>query len=112
MAAFAEMSTHSTYDVVIVGGAMTGLPAAWFLTESPDFDGRVLVIERDTTCEACPTARTNSCMRQQFSEELNVRISQFAAEWLSCGDYRALDPAPIDFERIVKNAPIVERAVI
>ncbi|MYH58495.1 MAG: FAD-binding oxidoreductase [Boseongicola sp. SB0675_bin_26] len=82
MAAIAEAPTHSTYDVVIVGGAMMGSSAAWFLTECPDFDGRVLVVERDTTYEACSPAHTNSCMRQQFSEELHVRISQFAAEFV------------------------------
>ena len=82
MAAIAEVPAHSTYDVVIVGGAMMGSSTAWFLTECPDFDGRVLVVERDTTYEACSTAHTNSCMRQQFSEELNVRISQFAAEFV------------------------------
>ena len=63
MAAIAEAPTHSTYDVVIVGGAMMGSSAAWFLTECPDFDGRVLVVERDTTYEACSTAHTNSHLR-------------------------------------------------
>ncbi len=82
MAAIATAPTHSAYDVLIVGGAMMGSSTAWFLTENPDFDGRVLVVERDTTYEACSTAHTSSCMRQQFSEELNVRISQFAAEFV------------------------------
>ncbi len=30
----------------------------------------------------CSTAHTNSCMRQQFSTELNVRVSQFAADFV------------------------------
>lgn len=71
-----------TYDVVIIGGAIMGSSTAWFLTENPDFDGSVLVIERDPTYEKCSTGHTNSCMRQQFSTELNVRISQFAAEFV------------------------------
>ena len=83
MAAITEAPEHATHDVVIVGGAMMGSFTAWFLTESPDLDGRVLVVERDTTCGACSTARTNSCMRQQFSEELNVRFGQFAAEFVN-----------------------------
>ena len=70
------------YDVVIVGGAIMGSSTAWFLTDNPDFDGSVLVVERDTSYEMCSTAHTNSCMRQQYSQALNVRISQFAADFV------------------------------
>jgi glycine/D-amino acid oxidase-like deaminating enzyme len=70
------------YDVVIVGGAIMGASTAWFLSENADFDGSVLVIERDTSYANCSTAHTNSCMRQQYSAELNVRISQFAADFV------------------------------
>lgn len=73
---------HSSYDVVIVGGAIMGSSTAWFLTDNPDFDGRVLVVERDPSYSACSTAHTNSCIRQQFSTELNVRISQFGADFV------------------------------
>ena len=73
---------RSRYDVVIVGGAIMGSSTAFFLTDTPDFDGSVLVIERDATYEACSTAHTNSCIRQQYSEDLNVRISQFAADFI------------------------------
>jgi glycine/D-amino acid oxidase-like deaminating enzyme len=72
---------NQTYDVVIIGGAIMGSSAAWFLTDSPDFDGRVLVVERDPGYQMCSTAHTNSCIRQQFSTELNVRISQFGASF-------------------------------
>lgn len=78
----AQTPQHANYDVVIVGGAIMGSSTAWFLTDNADFDGRVLVVERDPTYSACSTAHTNSCMRQQFSTELNVRISQFAAEFV------------------------------
>jgi glycine/D-amino acid oxidase-like deaminating enzyme len=82
MAVFAKTPEARSYDVVIVGGAIMGSSTAWFLTENPDFDGRVLVVERDPSYEACSTAHTNSCMRQQFSAPLNVRISQFAADFV------------------------------
>lgn len=72
----------STYDVVIVGGAIMGASAAWFLSDDADFDGSVLVVERDASYEFSSTMHTNSCMRQQFSSELNVRISQFAADFV------------------------------
>ena len=72
----------SSYDVVIIGGAMFGSSVAWFLTDNPDFDGSILVVERDPTYEFASTSHTNSCMRQQFSAEINVRVSQFAADFV------------------------------
>lgn len=83
----------SAYDVVIVGGAIMGASAAWFLSDDKDFDGSVLVIEKDTSYEFSSTMHTNSCMRQQFSSELNVRISQFAADFVkNLGRYMGDDP--------------------
>jgi len=72
----------SAYDVVIVGGAMYGSSVAWFLSDNPDFNGSVLVVERDPSYEFASTSHTNSCMRQQFSSETNIRVSQFAAEFV------------------------------
>lgn len=74
---------RTTYDVVIVGGAMLGSSTAWFLTDNPDFTGRVLVVERDPSYLKCSTAHTNSCIRQQFSRKLNVQISQFGADFIN-----------------------------
>ena len=79
---FADSPQNSRYDVVIVGGAIYGSSVAWFLADNPDFDGSILVVERDPSYSACSTAHTNSCMRQQFSREINVRISQFAADFV------------------------------
>ena len=79
---FHSVPARSSYDVVIVGGAIMGASTAWFLTDTSDFGGSVLVVERDPSYAKCSTAHTNSCMRQQFSTELNVRISQFAAEFV------------------------------
>lgn len=72
---------QNQYDVVIIGGAIMGASTAWWLTEL-GFDGRILVVERDMTLENCSTAHTNSCMRQQYSIGLNVKISQFAADFV------------------------------
>ena len=71
-----------TYDVIIVGGAMYGSSVAWWLSDNKDFDGSVLVVERDPTYEFTSTAHTNSCMRQQFSAPINIKISQFAADFV------------------------------
>jgi len=77
-----SLPRHNSYDVVIVGGAMIGSSVAWFLSNNRDFSGRVLVVERDPSYERSSTAHTNSCIRQQFSNEVNIRISQFAAEYV------------------------------
>ncbi|RZO30155.1 MAG: FAD-binding oxidoreductase [SAR116 cluster bacterium] len=73
---------QAAYDVVIVGGAIMGSATAFFLSRNADFDGSVLVIEREPSYAQSSTAHTNSCMRQQFSTELNIRISQFAADFV------------------------------
>jgi glycine/D-amino acid oxidase-like deaminating enzyme len=72
----------TSYDVVIVGGAMLGSSVAWFTASNPDFNGSILVVEKDPTYEFTSTVHTNSCMRQQFSNEVNIRVSQFAAEFV------------------------------
>ncbi|MFN4194072.1 MAG: NAD(P)/FAD-dependent oxidoreductase [Tabrizicola sp.] len=72
---------HDSYDVVIIGGAIMGSSTAWWLTEL-GFPGRVLVVERDPSYAKAATALSFSCIRQQFSTELNIRISQFGAEFV------------------------------
>jgi glycine/D-amino acid oxidase-like deaminating enzyme len=61
---------------------MYGSSIAWFVSEHADFDGRVLVVERDPSFEFTSTSHTNSCMRQQFSAPINIKISQFAADFV------------------------------
>lgn len=84
---------HATYDIIIVGGAIMGAATAWFLTEMTDFDGRVLVVERDPTYEFAASSMSSSCIRQQFSTELNVHVSQFAADFIkNLRSYMGGDP--------------------
>lgn len=77
-----QSPAKQSYDVIIIGGAIMGTSTAWFLSDNADFNGSVLVVERDMKFENCSTTHTNSCMRQQFSADLNVRISQFAADFV------------------------------
>ena len=70
-----------SYDVVIIGGAIMGSSTAWFLTDNKQFKGSILVVEKDPTYEKAATTLTNSCIRQQFSTALNVKVSQFGAEF-------------------------------
>lgn len=71
---------RSAYDVIIIGGGMIGSACAWFLASCADFNGSVLVVERDPSLETASTTRSGSSIRQQFTTEINIRISQFAAE--------------------------------
>ena len=77
-----QQPQRDSYDVIIVGGAKIGSSIAWFLKHYLDFDGTVLVVEKDPSYAKSSTAATNSCMRQQFSSQLNIQISQFAAEFV------------------------------
>lgn len=72
----------SSYDVVIVGGAVIGSAVAYFLMANPDFDGSVLVVERDPTYRFASTSLSSSSIRVQFSNPVNVRISQFGSEFI------------------------------
>ena len=81
LAPSAPKSNH--YDVVIVGGAMYGSSVAWWLSRNSDFDGSILVVERDMSFEFTSTSHTNSCIRQQFSNPTNIQISQFGAEFIN-----------------------------
>ena len=90
---YPDTPSLNSYDVVIVGGAIMGSSLAWFLSSNEDFDGRILVVEKDPTYEFSSTMATNSCMRQQFSAELNIKISQFAAEFVTnMRSYMGNDP--------------------
>ena len=79
----AEEPRYQTYDVVIIGGAIMGTAIAWFTISNPDFNGKILVVEKDPTLEFSSTSRTNSSIRQQFSNKINILISKFSAEYIS-----------------------------
>ena len=79
----AEEPKFNSYDVVIIGGAMIGAAVAWFTISNPDFKGKILVVEKDPTLEFSSTSRTNSSIRQQFSNKINILISQYSAQYIS-----------------------------
>ncbi|MBP7003544.1 FAD-binding oxidoreductase [Amaricoccus sp.] len=73
---------RDAYDVVIVGGAVIGSSVAYFLTANPDFGGSVLVVERDPSYARAATSLSSSSIRTQFSNPINVRISQFGSQFI------------------------------
>ena len=85
----------AAYDVVIVGGAVIGSAVAYFLAANPDFDGSILIAERDPTFSRASTSLSGAAIRTQFSNPVNVEIGLFGvafikafAETMQVGDDR------------------------
>lgn len=94
------MTRAERAEVVIVGGAIIGSAVATFLASRSDFDGRIVVIERDPTFRSASTTLSAASIRQQFSTTLNIEISRFGIEVIKQPErYLAVDGrAPeIDF---------------
>ena len=71
----------TTYDVIIVGGAIMGSATAYYLTKA-DPTLKVAVIERDPTYARASTTLSMSNVRIQFSLKENIQISRYAFEVL------------------------------
>lgn len=70
------MTDKARYDVVVIGGAVMGASAAYWLTRmQPGIS--VLVVERDTSFAHSSTALSVASIRQQFTTAVNVEISRF-----------------------------------
>ncbi len=74
---------HTSYDVVIVGGAVTGSAIAYFLAGPLGFGGSILVVERDPAYGEAATPRSAGGIRQQFSTPENILMSRFGAEFVT-----------------------------
>ncbi|HKO08665.1 MAG TPA: FAD-binding oxidoreductase [Alphaproteobacteria bacterium] len=80
------------FDVVIVGGGAIGSSIAAFLASSPDFRGRLAVVERDPSYGRASTTRSAGGVRQQFSTPGNIEMSKFGVHFVKhVGDYLAVD---------------------
>lgn len=73
---------RNTYDIVIVGGAAVGSSVAYWLSQHAGPRPSVLVVERDSSYEFSSTALSTSAIRQQYSNPINVLISQFGVEFI------------------------------
>ncbi|KAG9496004.1 hypothetical protein J7337_012575 [Fusarium musae] len=99
---FPQNSFSASYDVVIIGGATSGSAIARFLVSNPDFKGKVLVVEKNPSLAYSATQASNNCMLQQFATDINVKIAQYAAEFvkgfrksLKCEDGDGIPDIPI-----------------
>lgn len=73
---------RTSYDVIIIGGAVMGSATAYWLASTPDFTGSVLVIERDPTYATASTSLSASGIRVQFSNAANVQIGRFGHDFI------------------------------
>lgn len=77
-----DVNTPASADIVIVGGAVMGSSVAYHLASNPNFKGRVVVIEKDPTYTKCASALSAASIRQQFSTEVNIKISLYGISFL------------------------------
>ncbi len=72
--------SRASYDIVIVGGAVVGSSVAYWLSQALGRTASILVVERDSSYAFSSTALSTSAIRQQYSNPINVKISQFGIE--------------------------------
>ena len=76
--------------VLIVGGGVIGSATAWFLARDGGHD--VTVLERDPAYRQASSSLSASSIRQQFSQPVNIRLSQASLAFLrGVGTNLALD---------------------
>jgi glycine/D-amino acid oxidase-like deaminating enzyme len=68
---------HRTADVLIIGGGVVGLSAAYHLKRD-GVSGRVLVVERDSTYARASSFLAMGGIRQQFGSAVNVAMAQLS----------------------------------
>jgi glycine/D-amino acid oxidase-like deaminating enzyme len=76
----AKRESTTTFDVVIIGGGIIGSSIAYHLAND-GFKGRIAVFEKDPTYEFSSTTLSAGGVREQFSTEVNIRISQYSIEF-------------------------------
>lgn len=86
-----------SYEIVIVGGAAMGSSLACHIAADPAFNGRILVMEQDPSYQRCASALSAGSIRQQFSSEINIEISQYGIAFLrDVGSHLSVDAECID----------------
>jgi FAD-dependent oxidoreductase domain-containing protein 1 len=71
---------NASCDILIVGGGIIGSSIAYNLMND-GFKGKVAVFEKDPTYEFSSTTLSAGGIRQQFSTEVNILISQYGTRF-------------------------------
>jgi glycine/D-amino acid oxidase-like deaminating enzyme len=89
-----------TADVLIIGGGVVGLSAAYHLKRD-GLEGRVVVVERDATYRRASSFLAMGGIRQQFGSAINIRMAQFSIDFYERFDQRlaALGAQPTRFSQ-------------
>lgn len=83
--------------VVVIGGGAVGSAVALFLKRAGGTAVDVQVVEPDPGLSSASSALSAGSIRQQFSNPVNVRLSQFGHELISnASDWLSVDGAPVD----------------
>ncbi|MHA6253148.1 NAD(P)/FAD-dependent oxidoreductase [Oceanobacillus sp. CAU 1775] len=92
---------NKKYDLIIVGGGIMASSLAYNLLND-GYKGDIAIIEKDRQYEFSSTPRSEGGIRQTFSTEVNIRMSQYSFQvYKRFEDEMALDgePAHIDFKQ-------------
>ncbi len=71
-----------TADVVIIGGGIIGGSVAWHLAGRQA--GRIVVLEKEKHTGRGATAYSAGGIREQFSSEINIRMSHYSLDAYAC----------------------------
>jgi glycine/D-amino acid oxidase-like deaminating enzyme len=67
---------QESYDVLIIGGGVIGSSIAYHLLND-GFEGTVAILEKDPSYEFASTPLSEGGVRQQFIQEVNIRMGLF-----------------------------------
>lgn len=84
-----------TAEVIIIGAGIIGTSIAYHLAKLGCLD--VIVLEKEDTIGTGSTAKASGGVRQQFSNEVNIRLSMESIKSFECFEEEI--GSPIDFHR-------------
>ena len=89
------------YEIIIIGGGVIGSSIAYHLLRD-GLDANVAVLEKDPTYEFATTPRSAGGFRQQFIQEVNIRMSLYGIQQIERFDEEMKvdgEPANAEFRK-------------